>query len=41
MTGRENIYLKGYVLGLEDSYIKQIEEKSSTLQSLEITLTNL
>ena len=27
MTGRENIYLKGYVLGLEDSYIKQIEEK--------------
>ncbi len=27
MTGRENIYLKGYILGLEDSYIKQIEEK--------------
>ena len=27
MTGRENIYLKGYILGLEDVYIKQIEEK--------------
>lgn len=27
MTGRENIYLKGYILGLEDEYIKQIEEK--------------
>ncbi len=27
MTGRENIYLKGYILGLEDSYIKEIEEK--------------
>ncbi len=27
MTGRENIYLKGYILGLEDNYIKQIEEK--------------
>ena len=27
MTGRENIYLKGYILGLEDDYIKQIEEK--------------
>ena len=26
MTGRENIYLKGYILGLEDEYIKQIEE---------------
>ncbi len=26
MTGRENIYLKGYILGLEDDYIKQIEE---------------
>ena len=26
MTGRENIYLKGYILGLEDSYIKEIEE---------------
>ena len=26
MTGRENIYLKGYVLGLEDSYIKQIDK---------------
>ena len=26
MTGRENIYLKGYILGLEDAYIKQIEE---------------
>ncbi len=27
MTGRENIYLKGYILGLEDAYIKEIEEK--------------
>ncbi len=27
MTGRENIYLKGYILGLKDSYIKEIEEK--------------
>ena len=27
MTGRENIYLKGYILGLEDDYIKTIEEK--------------
>lgn len=27
MTGRENIYLKGYILGLEDSYIKEIEER--------------
>lgn len=26
MTGRENIYLKGYILGLEDSYIKTIED---------------
>ena len=26
MTGRENIYLKGYILGLEDNYIKEIEE---------------
>ena len=26
MTGRENIYLKGYILGLEDEYIKEIEE---------------
>ena len=26
MTGRENIFLKGYILGLEDDYIKQIEE---------------
>ena len=25
MTGRENIYLKGYILGLEDDYIKTIE----------------
>lgn len=25
MTGRENIYLKGYILGLEDDYIKSIE----------------
>ncbi len=27
MTGRENIYLKGYILGLEDNYIKEIEER--------------
>ena len=27
MTGRENIYLKGYILGLNDSYIKEIEER--------------
>lgn len=27
MTGRENIYLKGYILGLENDYIQQIEEK--------------
>ena len=27
MTGRENIYLKGYILGLKDNYIKTIEEK--------------
>lgn len=27
MTGRENIYLKGYILGLEDEYIKEIEDK--------------
>lgn len=27
MTGRENIYLKGYILGLEDAYIKEIEER--------------
>lgn len=27
MTGRENIYLKGYILGLTDDYIKQIEER--------------
>lgn len=27
MTGRENIYLKGYILGLKDEYIAQIEEK--------------
>ncbi len=26
MTGRENIYLKGYILGLENDYIKEIEE---------------
>ncbi len=26
MTGRENIYLKGYLLGLEDSEVKQIED---------------
>lgn len=26
MTGRENIYLKGYILGLNDKYIKKIEE---------------
>ena len=27
MTGRENIYLKGYILGLEDDYIKKIEKE--------------
>ena len=27
MTGRENIYLKGYILGLKDDYIKEIEER--------------
>ena len=26
-TGRENIYLKGYLLGLTDDYIRTIEEK--------------
>ncbi|HHZ06881.1 MAG TPA: ABC transporter ATP-binding protein [Clostridiales bacterium] len=26
MSGRENIYLKGYILGLKDDYIKTIEE---------------
>ena len=34
MTGRENIYLKGYILGLEDAYIKQIEEKISEFAEL-------
>lgn len=27
MTGRENIFLRGYTLGLKDSYIKEIEPK--------------
>ncbi|MEE0060872.1 MAG: ABC transporter ATP-binding protein [Acutalibacteraceae bacterium] len=27
MSGRENIYLRGYTLGLKDSYIKEIEPK--------------
>lgn len=27
MTGRENIYLKGYILGLNDEYIRTIEER--------------
>ena len=27
MTGRENIYLKGYILGLKDEFIKTIEEE--------------
>ena len=27
MTGRENIYLKGYILGLTDEYIRNIEER--------------
>lgn len=27
MTGRENIYLKGYILGLNDAYIRTIEDK--------------
>ncbi len=26
MTGRENIYLKGYILGLKDDFIKSIEK---------------
>lgn len=26
MTGRENIYLKGYILGLKDDFIRTIEE---------------
>lgn len=26
MTGRENIYLKGYILGLKDEYIRTIED---------------
>lgn len=26
MTGRENIYLKGYILGLKDNFISEIEE---------------
>ncbi len=35
MTGRENIYLKGYILGLKDSYIKEIEEKIIDFAELE------
>ena len=27
MTGRENIFLRGYTLGLKDAYIKEIEPK--------------
>ncbi len=27
MTGRENIYLRGYTLGLKDAYIQKIEEE--------------
>ena len=27
MTGRENIYLKGYILGLTDKEIKRLEER--------------
>lgn len=27
MTGRENIYLKGYILGLDEKYIREIEKK--------------
>jgi teichoic acid transport system ATP-binding protein len=27
MTGRENIYLKGYLLGLSDAHIKEIEDE--------------
>ena len=34
MTGRENIYLKGYILGLEDDYIKEIEEHISEFAQL-------
>ena len=40
MTGRENIYLKGYILGLEDEYIKTIEENILISRSSATTLTS-
>lgn len=36
MTGRENIYLKGYILGLEDAYIKEIEERIIDFAELDV-----
>ena len=36
MTGRENIYLKGYILGLEDDYIKVIEERIVDFAELDV-----
>lgn len=34
MTGRENIYLKGYILGLTDEYIKQMEDRVTEFAEL-------
>ena len=34
MTGRENIYLKGYLLGLKDEQIREIEENIITFADL-------
>lgn len=34
MTGRENIYLKGYILGLTDEYIKQMENRVTEFAEL-------
>ena len=36
MTGRENIYLKGYILGLEDDYIRVIEERIVEFAELDV-----
>ena len=41
MTGRENIYLKGMFSVLRTATLSRLRRKSSTLQSLEITLTSL
>lgn len=41
MTGMENIYLKGYLLGLNDDQIKEIEQDIIDLQILESISTNL